>query len=143
MITDAEAAESFVVPLIEATPWDSWLARSTPSTLRPIYRHIELSNIDVVHNKFTNLVLEIIPPVRPRLLNAALFFEDSSWHDGCEYTVGHSHAMVIIAMHADTLLEFCQRATIYFEAIVKLLGLNTKLGYIMLARDNRGNNGAG
>jgi hypothetical protein len=136
MITDAEAAESLVVPLIEATPWDSWLARSTPSTLRPIYTHKEVSNINVGYKEFTNLVLKIIPPVRPCLLNAALFFKNSSWHNSCEYTVGHGHAMVIIAVHTDTLLEFCQRAAIYFKAIVKFLGLDTKLGYIILARDN-------
>lgn len=52
----------------------------------------------------THLILEIVPPVRPSLLNAAFLLDNSILNDGTKNTESHCDAMVVIAVDTRALL---------------------------------------
>jgi hypothetical protein len=72
------------------------------------------------------LVLQVIPPVWPRLFDTALLFDDRLINYSSKYAERHRNAVVIVAVDADATLLISYRFAIYFEAIVQFLGLDTK-----------------
>ena len=78
--------------------------------------------------RLTNLVLKVIPPVWPRLLNAPLLLEYGPIDGSAQDTECHGHAMVVVAVDTHALLELGGRPSIHLEAVVKLLSLNPELG---------------
>lgn len=74
----------------------------------------------------TNLVLQIVPPIWPRLLDAALLFNDRALNDGAENAEGHGNSVVIVAVHADTTLQFLDGSTDDFKSVVEFDAVDTK-----------------
>lgn len=75
-----------------------------------------------------HLVLEIVPPVRPRLLHATLLLDDCIIDDTAKNAECHRDTMVIVAVDAGTLLELSQWLPIDLQTIVQLSRLHAELG---------------
>lgn len=73
-----------------------------------------------------DLVLQIIPPVWPRLLNAALLLDDGVRYDGTQDTERHRNAVVVVAVNARATGEGVDRATIYLKPVIQFFGLDTE-----------------
>lgn len=76
-----------------------------------------------------DLILQVIPPVRPSLFNASLLLNDGAVDNCAQNTEGHGHTMVIVAMNASALPEVLYGFAIDFEAIGEFFGLNSEFGY--------------
>lgn len=59
------------------------------------------------------LVLEIIPPVGPSLLNTTFLLDNGVLDGSTKNAERHSNTMVIVAVDASTLLQLLDRTTIY------------------------------
>ena len=81
---------------------------------------------DIINVKLY-LVNEVIPPVGPRLLHTALFLDDSLLHRAAEHAERHRNTVIVIAVHADALLELRDRFPVYLQPVVQLLRLHTEL----------------
>jgi len=75
----------------------------------------------------TDLVLEIIPPIRPSLLYASLFLNDRIFNHRTQYAERHGDTMIIIAMNTDTPLQLYYRPSSDLEAIVEFDGFDAEL----------------
>ena len=76
-----------------------------------------------------HLVLEIIPPVWPCLLNASLLLDDSVFDHTTKDAERHRNTMIVIAMHTGTLFQLGDGFSVDLKSIVQLLRFHTKLGY--------------
>lgn len=72
----------------------------------------------------TDLIFEIIPPIRPCLLHTPLLLQDRVGNDGAQDAKRHSNAMVVITEHTNTTLELCKRLSNNFKTIIQLDRLN-------------------
>jgi hypothetical protein len=77
----------------------------------------------------SNLVLQIIPPVGPCLLNAAFLLNDCVGYDSTEDAERHRNAVVVVAVYARATGEGVERATVYFKPIIQLFGLDPEFSY--------------
>ena len=75
-----------------------------------------------------DLILQVIPPVRPSLVHASFLLNDRVLDSRAQNAEGHGHTVIIIAVDASVLLELFDMSTIDFETILKLFGLNPKFG---------------
>lgn len=75
-----------------------------------------------------DLVLQVVPPVRPRLSNASFLFQHGTFNDRSKDRKRHSNSMIIVAMDARILVELFNRLAVNLQTIIELLRLNTKLG---------------
>ena len=82
---------------------------------------------DIINVKLY-LVDEVIPPVGPRLLHTALLLDDCLLHRASQHAERHRDTVIVIAVHADTLLELGDRLPVYLQAIVQLLRLHAEFG---------------
>jgi len=73
-----------------------------------------------------DLILQIIPPVWPRLLDTTLLLDGCVWHDGTQDAERHRNAVVVIAVHAHATGEGAEWATVYLEPIIQLFGLHAE-----------------
>ena len=87
-----------------------------------------MSKVTLVDIAPAYLVLEVIPPVGPGLLNTALLLEDGVLDHCAEHTEGHGDTVVIVAVDAAAVLEFLERLAVDLETVIELLGLNAELG---------------
>jgi hypothetical protein len=76
----------------------------------------------------TDLILQIIPPVRPRLLHTSLLIQHRARNERREDRMGHRHPVVVVAVHNHARFELGVRATIDFQSVVKLFGLDAEFG---------------
>lgn len=74
------------------------------------------------------LVFEVVPPVRPGLLNASLLLYYGVSNNGAQDTEGHSHTMIIVTMNTGTILQLWDTFSNDLEPIVELNGLNSEFG---------------
>ena len=72
------------------------------------------------------LVLEVIPPVRPGLLNTSLLLDDSPADDSAENAERHGHAMIIVAMHTNAILQLRNGLANDLQAIIQFVRLNAE-----------------
>lgn len=72
------------------------------------------------------LVLEVIPPVRPGLLNTPLLLDDSPADDSAENTERHGHAMIIVAMHTNAILQPRSGLANDLQPIIQFVRLNAE-----------------
>lgn len=127
MITTEDVDSPSVGLLAEA--WAVELVSSTPSTWRPIWRGGgQQSRCKKKYDK-VYLVLEVIPPVGPSLLDTTFLLDDGVLDGSTKNTESHSNTMIIVAMDASALLELLDRTSINLQPIVQLLRLDTELGY--------------
>ena len=75
------------------------------------------------------LVLEIIPPIRPSLLDASFLLDDGALNDRTQNTESHCDSVIVVAVDAGTFLQLRHRLSVDFESIVQLSGFDTKFGY--------------
>lgn len=73
------------------------------------------------------LVLEVIPPVGPSLLNTTFLLDNGVLDGSTENTESHSDTMVIIAVHTNALFELLDRTSVDLQPIVQLLCLDAEL----------------
>ena len=74
------------------------------------------------------LVLEVVPPVRPRLFDAPLLLENSTRDDSSQDAECHSHAVIVVTVDTNVLLVFGNRLSDDFQTIVELVRCDAKLG---------------
>ena len=86
------------------------------------------------HTNTTNLVLEVVPPVGPRLLNTSLLLDDRVLDDSAENTECHRNSVVIVAVHADAPLELRNRFPYDFKTIIEFDAVDAELGYVATKR---------
>ena len=77
----------------------------------------------------TNLILKIIPPIRPSFLHASLLLENGAVDNSAKHAEGHGNTVVVVAVNTHAFLQFRYRSSLHLETVVELLGLNSKLGY--------------
>ena len=83
------------------------------------------------------LVLQVIPPIRPRLFDAPLFLDDGAIDDSSKYGKRHRDTMVIVTMNRSAILESGERAAINDDPILKLVRLDPKLGCTRVSQRSR------
>ena len=71
-----------------------------------------------VHSLSAYLILQIVPPVRPRLFDTSFLFEDRFLDHGTQNAECHSDSVVVITVDVDSSLKFVDRFSINLEAIV-------------------------
>jgi hypothetical protein len=74
------------------------------------------------------LVLQVIPPIGPRLLDAPLFLDDGAIDDSRKHGKRHRDTMVVVTMNRSAVLETGERAPINDDPILKLVRLDPKFG---------------
>ena len=74
------------------------------------------------------LVFEVVPPIRPGLLDASLLLYYGTSNNGAQNTESHSHAMIVITMNTGTILQIWDSFSNDLEPIVEFNGLNSELG---------------
>jgi hypothetical protein len=77
----------------------------------------------------THLILEVVPPVWPRLLDAATLLDDSLGTGDREAREGHGDTVVVVAVNRHAPLESVDRRAVNDNAVVKLVGLDAELLY--------------
>ena len=75
-----------------------------------------------------NLVLKIIPPVGPGLLNATLLLEDGILDHCSKHTECHRDTVIVVAVNAAAFLKLLEGLAVDLETVIELLGLNAELG---------------
>lgn len=74
------------------------------------------------------LVLQIVPPVRPSLLDTALLLDDTVLDYTAQDTEGHSDTVVVVAVNAAAFLQLGNGLAVDLESIVEFLSLDSKFG---------------
>lgn len=64
------------------------------------------------------LILQVVPPVRPSLLDTSFLFKNRLFDHGSQNAKCHSNSVVVITVNADSGLEFGDGLPINFKAIV-------------------------
>ena len=77
----------------------------------------------------SDLIGEVVPPVGPSLLNATLLLDDRIFNHTAQDAEGHRDTMIIVAVDAGAFLQFRDGLAIDLQAIIKLLRLDSELGY--------------
>ena len=109
------------------------LASSTPSTLSPIYTEAKTKKF-ISNETFllialpTDLILQVVPPIRPSLLHTPFLLNDSIFHNSAQNAKRHGHTMIVVAMNANTLLELLDRFTVDLETVFQLFCLHAEFG---------------
>ena len=75
----------------------------------------------------SHLVLQIVPPVRPSLLDASSLLDDGSRRDRSENGEGHGDSMIVVAVNADVLEESLDLDSMNDDSVVELRGLDSEL----------------
>jgi hypothetical protein len=70
------------------------------------------------------LVLKIIPPIGPSLLDTPLLLNDSVFNHGAKHTERHRDSMIVITVHTNTALELRNRLSNNLESIIQLHSIN-------------------
>ena len=73
------------------------------------------------------LVDEVIPPVGPRLLDAALLLDNSTSDGRSEDAERHRDTVVIVAVHTNAFPQLPDRFAINLQAIFQFLRFDPKL----------------
>jgi len=107
MITDAVAEELVGFPLADARSC-SKNGSSIPLISKPIYGYVRIL-ITEYNQRKTSLVLQVIPPIWPRLLDASLFFHDRTLYHTAKDAESHRNSMVIVAVNYDIALQLVHR----------------------------------
>ena len=83
-----------------------------PNLSRVVKSHTRVRAISIY------LVLQVVPPVRPSLLNTSFLFEDRLLDHGTQNAERHSDSVVVVTVNADSGLEFGDGLPVNLEAIV-------------------------
>jgi hypothetical protein len=74
------------------------------------------------------LVLQIIPPVGPRLFDATFLLDNRIWYNGTQDAERHRDTVVVIAMYDRTTGEGVEWATVHLKSIIQFFGLHAEFG---------------
>lgn len=64
------------------------------------------------------LILQVVPPVRPSLLDASLLFENRLFDDCTQNAKRHCYSVVVVTVNAGPGLEFGNGLPVNFETII-------------------------
>lgn len=81
------------------------------------------------HQMCTYLVLQVVPEVRPGLFDTSLLLDDGLVDDARQHAESHGHTMVVVAVNRSTSIQRCVLLANNDDAVIKFVGLDTKLGY--------------
>ena len=64
------------------------------------------------------LILQVVPPVRPSLLDTSFLFENRLFDHGTQNAERHGDTVVVVTVNADSGLEFGDGLPVNLEAII-------------------------
>lgn len=78
---------------------------------------------------FGYLVLQVVPPVRPGLLDTSFLFKNRLPGHSTQNAECHGDSVVVVTVNANPSLEFRNGHPVNLETIVELLGLDAKFSW--------------
>ena len=80
------------------------------------------------------LVLQVVPPIGPRLFDTPFFLDDGTTDDSSKHGKRHGNTVVIIAMNGSAVFETGERSPINDDPVQKLARFDPKLGCMGVSR---------
>jgi len=71
-----------------------------------------------IHALSVYLILQVVPPVWPSLFDTPFLFENRLFDHGAQNAERHGDSVVVIAVNANSGLEFWDGFPVNFEAVV-------------------------